>query len=166
MTGTACTSDSQELLAYWLACSERLGKLVELGGAIRAETLRGDFGFVASTAFVARMKASGLRLREYTLEPGGSVSCTITPADDFVISHLRAPLQGVRRLDVLIDDSTLGKLRIDDVAFDAAADGLVMVPSAAFLRSLGIARQRVQLVAVEGANERVIADYTFNHSPS
>ncbi len=185
MTRMACKTDTQELLAYWLGeldaarelvleehlfacaeCSERLHKLVELGAAIRTETLRGDFGFVVSAAFVKRMKASGLQLREYTLAPGGSVSCTITPADDFVISHLQAPLRGVQRLDLVIDDSTLGKFRVSDVAFDPEADSVTMVPSAAFLRSLGITQQRVQLVAVDGVEERVIADYTFNHSPS
>ena len=185
MTRAACTADSQELLAYWLGeldaarelaldehlfacadCSERLRKLVDLGAAIRAETLRGGFGFVASAALVERLKASGLQLREYTLAPGGSVSCTIAPTDDFVVSHLQAPLSGVRRLDLLVDDDTVGKFRLSDVVFDPAGGGLTMVPSSAFLRTLRFSQQRVQLVAVDGVEERVIADYTFNHSPS
>ena len=36
----------------------------------------------------------------------------------------------------------------------------------AHLRTLGRSRHRMQLVAVEGAAERVLADYTFDHSPS
>jgi hypothetical protein len=185
MTRTACTATPQELLAYWLgeldaaqehrleehlfacaACTERLRTIVELGAAIRHETLRGDFAFVVSEPFIRRMKEAGLQVREYTLEPGGSVSCTVTRDDDFVVSHLHAPLTDVRRLDLLIDDSTIGKLRMSDVAFDPEAGGLAMVPSVSFLRSLGHSQQRVRLVAVEGADERVIADYTFNHSPS
>jgi hypothetical protein len=72
----------------------------------------------------------------------------------------------VQRLDVLIDDQTSGKFRVRDVAFDPDAESLVTVTSTAYLRTLKHSRQRVQLVAVEGVQERVIADYTFNHYPS
>jgi hypothetical protein len=53
-----------------------------------------------------------------------------------------------------------------DVAFDPGAGGLVVVTSTAYLRTLNVSRQHVRLVAVDGAEERVGADYTFNHSPS
>ncbi|MDH4105914.1 MAG: zf-HC2 domain-containing protein, partial [Gammaproteobacteria bacterium] len=98
-----------ELLAWWLGeldsvteerldahvfacadCAVRLTALLALGDAIRRETLSGSFGFVVPAAFVGRLHAAGLRLREYTLEPGGSVNCTIGPGDDFVVSHLHA----------------------------------------------------------------------------
>jgi len=184
MTRTSCPP-AQDLLAYWLgeldaaaelrldehllacaACSERLRAVVDLGAAIRRETLRGDFSFVTSAALIRRMKETGVRVREYSLEPGGSVSCTVTPDDDFVVAYLRAPLRDVRRLDLVIDDATAGTLHVSDVAFDPAADGLIMVPSTSYLRTLGHNQQRVKLVAVEGGDERVIADYTFNHYPS
>lgn len=182
---TACTTNSDELLTWWLdeldadaearidehlftcpTCARRLNALVELGDAIRRETLRGDFGFVVPAAFVARMKQSGLTLREYTPAPGGSVNCTIAPTDDFVVAHLQAPLAGVQRLDVLIDDSTVGQLRLDDVPFNPGAQGLAVIPSATFLRSLGVAQQRIRLLALEGSSERLLGEYTFNHSPS
>ena len=94
------------------------------------------------------------------------MNCTITPDDDFVVSDLRAPLQGVKRLDVLIDDTTSGKHRANDVAFDPAAGGLVTMTSTAYVKSLKQSQQRVRLVAVDGVEERVVADYTFNHYPS
>ncbi len=185
MTHGSCTTSPQELLEYWLgeldegrelrldehllacsACSERLRTIVELGAAIRRELLGGHFGFVLPTRFIRRIKESGLRLREYNLEPGGSVNCTITRDDDLVVSYLRAPLRDVRRLDFVIDDPTAGTLRLSDVAFDPEADGVTLVPSVPYLRTLGRAQLRARLVAVDGADERVIADYTFNHSPS
>jgi len=187
MTRAACTTpaSTQALLAYWLgeleesqenrleehlfacaACSERLRTVVELGAAVRNELLRGDFGFVLPPAFIRRLKDAGLRVREYDLEPGASVNCTVTPDDDLVVAHMRAPLRDVRRLDLVIQDSVVGSMRANDVAFDPAADGVTMVPSVAFLRTLEHAQQRVRLVAVEGVDERVIADYTFNHYPS
>jgi hypothetical protein len=180
------TASPQDLLAYWLgelddaresqldehllacaACSDRLREIVDIGAAIRGELLRGNrFGFVLPAAFISRVKLQGFRVREYDLGPGGSVSCTITPDDDLVASRLRAPLRGVRRLDIVMHDSQLGTVRATDVAFDPEAGSVTYVPNVSFLRSLGHAQQRVELVAVEGVDERVIADFTFNHHPS
>jgi Putative zinc-finger len=185
MSRSSCVAQPQELLQYWLgeldeahesrldehlfacsACSGRLGALVDLGAAIRSEFSSGTLNVVVPEPFIRRVKEAGLRVREYTLDPGGSVACTVTPDDDLVVAYLHAPLRDVRRLDVLIDDTTSGKHRANDVAFDPAANGLVAVTSTAYLRTLGYSQQRVRLVTVDGADERVIGDYTFNHSPS
>jgi len=181
-----CNTSSQELLEYWLdeqpdetreqhleehlfacaSCTERLQAIVGLGAAIRRVFAAGALNVVLPESFINRVKDAGFRVREYKLEPGGAVDCTITPEDDFVVSYLRAPLRGINRLDVLIEDQTIGRLRANDVAFDPNADGLVTVTSSVFLRTLRHSQQRVRLVAVDGTNERVIADYTFNHYPS
>lgn len=189
MTRPACIAaapvPAPQLLEYWLdeldaaaeqqldehlfacgACSARLRALVDLGTAIRGELMRGALNIVLPAEFIARVKGAGLQVREYTLEPGGSVSCTITRDDDLVVAYLHAPLADVRRLDVLIENTAFGKVRANDVPFDPAAGSLVAVTSSVFLRTLEHATQRVQLVAVDGADERVIADYTFNHYPS
>jgi hypothetical protein len=185
MTRSPCPTQTQDLLEYWLgelddaheqrldehvfacaACTERLTAMVDLGAAIRRVFVHGNLNIVLPEPFIQRVKAAGLRVREYTLQPGGSVDCTVTPDDDLVVSYLRAPLRDVRRLDLLIDDTTAGKLRANDVAFDPSAEGLVAVTSTLFLRTLRRSTQRVQLVAVEGVHERVLADYTFNHYPS
>jgi len=186
MTRTACTTlQTQELTEYWLgeldeareqrvdehlfacaACSSRLSALVDLGSAIRRTFVEGWLSIVLPEQFLRRIKDAGFQVREYDLPAGGSVNCTITPDDDFVVSYLHAPLQGVKRLDVLIDDATSGKHRANDVAFDPAAGGLVTMTSTAYVKSLKVSQQRVQLVAVDGVEERVVADYTFNHTPS
>ena len=185
MTRAGCAAISpQELLGYWLGefdaehearldehllacapCAERLGALVETGAAIRRALLRGGFSSVLSPACIDRLKTTGLRVREYRLEPGGSVNCTVTREDDLVVSYLRAPLRGVEQLDLVMQDATAGSWRLTDVAFDPAADCVAVVPDIAHLRALGRTRHRMQLVAVEAAGERVIADYTFDHTP-
>jgi hypothetical protein len=63
-------------------------------------------------------------------------------------------------------DSAAGTVRMEDVAFDPAADSLSLVPGVAYLRTLRREQLRVQLVAVDHAGERVLGDYTFNHYPS
>ena len=186
MTRAKCAAlQSQELTEYWLgelddvheqrvdehlfacaACSHRLAALVNLGAAIRRTFVEGWLSVVLPEPFLRSIKDAGFQVREYRLPPGGSVSCTVTPDDDFVVSYLRAPLKGVKRLDVLIDDTTSGKHRANDVAFDPAAEGLVTMTSTAYVKSLKHSQQRVRLVAVDGIEERVIADYTFNHYPS
>ena len=185
MSTPACTAVAPELIAYWLgeladdreaeldehlfgceACSARLRELVRLGDGIQQVTRAGDVHSVLTAAFIRRLQQSGLRVREYRLHPGGSVNCTVTPEDDLVIAHLHAPLTGVHRLDLLFDDVTKGaRWRVEDVAFDPATDEVVLAPNVAELRGFGVVTQRVQLVAVERGTERVIADYTFNHSP-
>ena len=186
MTRAACMAlQSQELTEYWLgeldeaheqrvdehlfacaACSSRLSTLVELGAAIRRTFVEGWLSIVLPEQFLRRIKDAGFQVREYHLPAGGSVNCTITPDDDFVVSYLRAPLQGVKRLDVLIDDTTSGKHRANDVVFDPSSEGLVTMTSTAYVKSLKQSQQRVRLVAVDGVEERVLADYTFNHYPS
>jgi putative zinc finger protein len=186
MTRAVCTAlQTQELTEYWLgeldeareqrvdehvfacgACSDRLRALVDLGAAIRGAFVDGWLNIVLPEAFIRRVKEAGFQVREYDLAAGGSVNCTVTPDDDFVVAHLRAPLRDVKRLDVLIDDDTSGKHRATDVAFDPSAGELVTVTSTAYLKTLKHSQQRVRLVAVDGVDERVVADYTFNHHPS
>jgi hypothetical protein len=133
---------------------------------VRRAFLDGWLNLVLPEPFIRRIREAGFRVREYDLPAGGSVDCTVTQDDDFVVSYLRAPFGDARRIDLLIDDTTSGKHRATDVAFDASADALVAVTSTAYLRTLKHSRQRVQLVAVDGVHERVLADYTFNHYPT
>src|SRR5690606_30991860 len=93
-----CAVPLQDAVAYWLgeldaaaeqrfeehdfaceACTDRLQDVASLSRAIRSELLRGGFAFVLPAAFVRRVKEAGLRVREYSLDPGTSVDCTVTP---------------------------------------------------------------------------------------
>lgn len=187
MSVVPCTAPTPvaTLIAYWLgeldgvreaqleehllgceACSANLGQLVRVGEGIRHATRAGSVHAVLPAAFIQRLQASGVRVREYRLQPGGSVNCTVAPEDDLVVAHLHAPLRDVQRLDLLFDDVTSGaRWRVEDVAFDPAADEVALASNTTDLRRLPVTTQHLQLVAVERAAERVIADYTFNHSP-
>jgi hypothetical protein len=178
--------DYETLVAYWLGelpatresmleehlfgcahCTTRLEGLAALASGVRMAVNGGEVGMFVSEPFVEAMREAGLRLREYRLEPGGSVNCTIRAGDDAVISRLRAPLAGVERLDAV---RTRGggepEERLADVPFDAETGEVLMLPSAAWLKSMPAFTMRVRLVAVGEAEERSVGDYTFNHSPS
>jgi hypothetical protein len=187
MSVAACTAPvpAATLVGYWLGelegareaeleehllgcevCSAQLHELVHLGEGIKDAMRAGSAHAVLPAEFIRRLQASGLRVREYRLQPGGSVNCTVTPQDDLVVARLQATLRDVHRLDLLFDDSTSGaRWRFEDVVFDPAADEVVLANNMAELRRLPVTTQRVQLLAVEPGIERVIGDYTFNHTP-
>jgi hypothetical protein len=172
-----------DVLAYWLGemdevsqatleehlfgcaeCNGRIARLVNLAKAIRQEFQEGRVGSILTVPFVRQLKDGGMRVREYQIQPGGSVNCTVAPDDDLVVSHLGASLEDVRRLDFIFE-SEGGRQRLEDVAFDPASGEVVFAPSPAELRKMGVSTHRAQLVAVGPDAERVIGNYTFNHSP-
>ena len=146
-------------------CAERLEELAAIASGVRALVREGSAHAVVSAAFVEQLLEDGLRLREYRLPPNGSVNCTILPDDDIVVTRLAASLEGVQRLDLVLHGGEGEPNRIQNIPFDAADKEVVVLPSAKRLRTLPKCKQIIQLVAVDAGGERVIADYTFNHTP-
>jgi hypothetical protein len=155
----------EEHLLGCAPCTERLGELARLGAGIRAAFRSGEVWAVVSPAFLQRMKQEGLRLREYSVSPGGSVNCTISAADDAVVSRLQVSLKGVTRVD-LVRLSERGEGRLPDIPFEPDADEVLFCPPAASLKKAPAYIEKIRLVAVDETGERPIADYTFNHAPS
>lgn len=145
-------------------CTARLREIVKLGAAIKQTLLGGSISTAVTPAFVERLRGEGLRLREYAPEPGGNVFCTIAPEDDFVVSRLRASLEGVRQLDVEIDAEGQTH-RLAHVPFDPAAGEVTLIPSPATLRLLGVSTHRVRLFAVTPDEQRMLGEFTFEHAP-
>jgi anti-sigma factor RsiW len=148
-------------------CTGRLEQIAALASGVRVAVKEGRVSMAVSGPFVEAMKQAGMSLREYRLEPGGSVNCTIGAGDDAVISRLRAPLAGVKRLDaVSMQGGGETEVRLADVPFDADAGEVLLIPSAAWLKTMPAFTMRMRLIAVGDAGEKPIGDYTFNHSPS
>jgi hypothetical protein len=96
----------------------------------------------------------------------GSVNCTITPGDDFVVARLEAPLAGVTRLD-LVNVGPDGKreMRLEDIPFVAESGSVVVSTRIAALRALPSVTLRMRLLAVDDKGERTVGEYTFHHTP-
>jgi hypothetical protein len=171
------------LLAYWLGenvageaaaeehlmgcthCSARLEALVRVGQGIRRATRSGNFHGVFNAGFIETLCKDGLRVREYRLQPNTHVACTITPDDDLVVSYLSVPLRDVQRLDLVFEDLVAGRsLRMTDVAFDPAAEEVVLAPNATAMRNFNTGPQRARLIAVQDGVERELGSYTFDHT--
>jgi hypothetical protein len=162
----AAESELEEHLFGCTPCSARLRSLVQIGEGIRRATIDGNLHGVVPASFVKRLQEAGFSIREYRMQPGGSVLCTVTPEDDLVVAHLHASLKDVQQLDVLYHDVTTGTHhRMTDVAFDPMSEEVVLLPNVAQLRQLGTATARAELIAVENRSERVLGAYTFNHTP-
>jgi hypothetical protein len=177
------------LVAYWLGelpegqeekleehlfgcahCARRLEWLAALSDEVRAALRAGALGLVVSAPFVEAMKRAGMRLREYRLDPGGQVNCTIRADEDAVVSRILAPLAGVKRLDALHRLEVGGveepEVRFEDVPFDPRTGEFLFIPAAAALKKMPANRLRVRLVSVGEAGEVPVGEYTFDHSPS
>lgn len=171
------------LVAYWLGelaptdearveehylgcagCSRRLEQVAAFAHGLRSLARTSSVDMVINDQFVCRLVKDGLRVREYRVPRGGSVNCTATPEDDFVVGRLEAPLAGVQRVDmVTLDGEGNTQARQQDVPFIATSGGIVFSPGIAKLRALSFTLH-VRLLAVDDQGEHPLGDYTFNHT--
>lgn len=150
------------------ACGQRLDELAALGDGVRSVFRAGAVAAVASSAFVRRLAAQGLKVREYRVPRNGSVNCTVAPEDELLASHLEVPLEGVQRLDALAQLSTEPGVmhRLQDVPFDAPAGEVLWMPKLAEVRRLPAHTLELTLLAVQpGGATRELGRYTFCHRP-
>ena len=158
------TADVEEHLFSCEACTARLRVLLDLRDAVKHALAGSRFATAVTPAFIDKLRDAGVRLREYTVAPGGSTLCTIAPHDDFVVSHLQVPLEGVQQVDLVYDDEGV-EHRSEHLPFDASKGEVTVIPPVALLRSLKVATQRMRLISVTPSAEQVIGEYTFNHEP-
>jgi hypothetical protein len=174
----------EALVAYWLGelpeaqeapleehlfgcahCTRRLEEVAALSAGVRAAVEDGKVSLIISAPFVDAMQQAGLRLRQYRVEPGGSVNCTMHADDDAVISRLQAPLAGVKRVDFVRQRDGGPETRLADVPFDPEAGEVLVVPLPAWLKTAPALTMQMRLIAVDEQGERPIGEYTFNHAP-
>jgi hypothetical protein len=185
MRSCATPLDEASLLAYWLgeldeAEDARIGEhllgcgpctasaqwLADAASGVRSLVDAGAVQAVVTDPFLKRAAAGGLRLREYRVQPEGSVNCTLGPDDDLLVTRLVAPLTGESRVDLVV----LGPAgetwqRSDDVPFDAASGEVLTLSRVADVRAMPAVSFRMRLLASDPKGERVLGTYGFNHAP-
>jgi hypothetical protein len=157
----------EEHLMQCDACGETLDELVALGDGVRAAFRAGAVSAVTTAAFVDRLAAHGLRVREYRPPPNGSVECSVAPDDDLLVSHLAAPLAGVERVDAVAVSSLEPGVehRLEDVPFDAKTGEVLWLPRIAQVKTLPAHTLNVTLLAVAPGGARELGRYAFHHRP-
>ena len=164
-TDPAATGAIDDHLMHCEACGTRFDAVVALSRGAREAFVRGQVASVLSSRFVERLKAGGLRVREYRVPHNGSVNCSMDPEDDLLVGHVQVPLAGVRRVDALLQLSLFPghEERLPDLPFDPQAGELVLVPRVQTVRGLPSHELRVRLMAVGKGGEREIGRYAFRH---
>jgi hypothetical protein len=186
MNETANHLPTDLLLAYWLretdasatdavdehlmqceTCGQALDAMVALGEGVREAFRAGAVAAITGRAFVQRLAAQGLRIREYRLPHNGSVNCTVAPDDDLLVSRLEAPLTGVQRLDAVIELSIEPGVRreLHDIPFDAEAGEVVQVVNVTQVKALPEHVMHLRLLAVDPVGRREVGRYEFRHRP-
>jgi len=187
MTPANCQSPLawETLLAYWLGeldadgearteehylgcaqCSHRLEQVVALANGVRTLARGSGVSMIIDDQFVRKLREEGRNVREYRVPPNGSVNCTVTPEDEFVVGRLEVPLAGVQRVDVLTRyDFVEGEQRQEDIPFVAESGAVVICPSIDLLRASPASIWTIRLLAVDDEGERTLGEYTFNHTP-
>jgi len=188
MNESRCASpiDAAVLADYWLAalspaeeesveehllgcdeCGSRLRELIALGEGIRTLARRGVLRVIISESFLKCAAREGLRVRQYAPPAGGSVNCTVTPEDDLLIGRLAVDLTSAGRVDLcLCDAAGTEQRRLRDVPVNAAQREVIFNEPIELARAAPANVLVVKLVAVEEPGERVLGQYTFNHTPS
>lgn len=164
--GNAEDDALEEHLLACVECSAQLEWIARFAKGVTEVARRGNLAWIATPEFISRVAADGLRVRTYAPELNGGVQCTITPNDDLLMGRLQADLSNVPRLDMIFTDGA-GELRfhLEDVAFRPSHEGEVVLNQPVdFARSVAKDSLKVKLVSVEPAGDRVIGEYTFNHS--
>ncbi|MGB8472608.1 MAG: zf-HC2 domain-containing protein [Candidatus Acidiferrum sp.] len=150
------------------SCGARLRDMIALVEGVRNLAREGSLRLVVSDAFLKRAAEEGLRVREYAPPPGGAVQCTVTAEDDILIGRLAANLSGVKRVDLCIcNERGVEQLRLPDIPVHSGASSVAYQESITFWKAAPTCKMIARLVAFdEGGSERLLGEYTFNHTRS
>jgi hypothetical protein len=149
-------------------CGARLREVIALAEGVRQVAREGSLRMVVSDAFLKRAAEEGLRVRQYAPPAGGSVECTVTEEDNLLIGRLAANLSGVKRVDLCIcDGQGVEQLRLPDVPVHLGASNIIYQESITFAKAMPTSKLIARLVALdEAGGERLLGEYTFNHTRS
>lgn len=147
-------------------CGARLREMISLASAVRDLAQQGSLLMVVSDTFLESVANQGRHVREYAPPNGGSIACTVTAADDFLIGRLTAGLKGTARLDLsLCDEHGAERLRLADVPFDPEAPGVAFQQSITYAKAAPSETMVARLIAFdESGSERLLGEYTFHHT--
>ena len=148
------------------ACGQRLREVIALAEGIRNLAREGSLRMVVSDAFLKHAAEVGLRIRQYAPPAGGTVQCTVTAEDDFLVARLAANLTGAKRVDLAIcDGSGVEQLRLADIPVDSGANSVVYQESITYAKASPSNKMIARLISIDEARgERLLGEYTFIHT--
>lgn len=177
--------DEATLMDYWLAalsdaeeerveehlmmcdrCGDRLREVMALAGSLHELARLGGLQVVVSDELIAHAAASGRRVREYAVQPGESVQCTVSADDDFLVARLAVDLTGAQRVDLSwCDIKGDERVRMTDIAVRPDAASVICQQSIVWGKGSPSATMTARLLSVDAdGRERTLGQYTFVHT--
>lgn len=177
--------DAAVLMDYWLAalspqeedaveqhlmmcdqCGDRLRGVIALAESLRGLARSGSLSVIVSDQFVSHAVEAGLRVREYAATRGDSIQCTVAADDDLLLARLSADLTGASRVDLSWRDPRgIERHRMVDIPVDGKSGTVILQQSITWAKASPTSSMTARLLAVdEHAGERVLGEYTFNHT--
>jgi len=149
-------------------CGHRLRRVIVLADGIRKLALEGSLRMVVSDVFLQRAAEAGLAIREYNIQAGGSIECTVTAEDEILIGRVAANLSGTKRVDICIcNENGVEQLRLQDIPVHSGRTSVAFQESITFAKSAPSMRMVMRLVGFDDkGSEQVLGEYTFNHTRS
>jgi len=154
----------EEHLLDCAACSARLRDLVAMEDGVRRLAHQGAFHVVVSPSFLETASRRGLRVREYHVPPGGRVARTVTAEDDLMVARLQGDFSGVSRLDLVAQVEDQPEQRIEDLPVAPSSQEVILAQAMPAVRALGSCVTRLRLLARERDGDRLVGEYTFDHT--
>ena len=142
-------------------CSARLEAVAAVAGGVAALARQGRISGIISRTLLNRLQRDGVRVRQFTLDPGETVPCAAYPGDDVVVTALNADLSGVDTVSLRVTgpgDTVFGA--IDDIPVSTAATGLLWATPGAFVRSMPSQQMRLTIRSAGG----VLGEYVLEHT--
>src|SRR5262245_29182826 len=179
--------DAAVLADYWLAtltdseeeavekhllqcdrCGQRLREVIALAEGLRKLAREGSLRMVVSGAFINRVAEAGFSVRQYAVPAGGSVECTVTAEDDFLIGRLAANVSGATRVDLcMCDERGVEQVRLQDIPVHSGGGGVIYQESITYAKAMPSSKMIARLVSFdEAGGEHLLGEYTFNHTRS
>ena len=153
----------EEHLFSCAACSARLEEVASVAGGVAALARQGRISGVISRGLLNRLQRDGVRVRQFTLDPGETVPCAAFPGDDVVVTSLHANMAGVRAVSLRVTGpggTVFGA--IDDIPVPVAATGILRATPGALVRSLPSQQMRLTLRSADDA--AILGEYVLEHT--
>ena len=167
--GSLTGADEEAVEEHLFGCDEcgaQLREVIALAEGVRDVARAGNLLMIVTDEFLERVAREGSRVREYAPPRGGSVQCTVTKDDDFLIGRLQADLSTTQRLDLSICDRRgVETLRLMDIPFRRESNGVAFQQPIGYAKAAPSETMIARLVGFDDAGtEKLVGEYTFIHT--
>jgi hypothetical protein len=151
-------------------CTERLGAVAQLAGAIAGYVARGQVMVSGTRALVDQLAARGLTIRTYVVTPGQQVPCTAAPGDDLVLIQLAGAFaaRDALMLEVVMDDLDAGtqlQRELAEVPFDQRAGDLHLLFPGERVRAYPRSRWTIRVHTGGPGARALLGTFALEHTP-